>query len=95
VSAAKATRLGTVVMDEQVYVITRIRLHGGLLHFQGPAPGPIDFPGGLTEYSIHGDDGLLIGSVRDVPMGPLHVHQGLFAHGDFTMRIGELRAVAE
>jgi hypothetical protein len=83
--AGYSTRRGTVVLDEIIYYIQHFALAQGLLHINATAPGPAKFPGGKTEFSVHGPDGILFLSAQEVEMQPFEVDERSFVHSDFTI----------
>jgi hypothetical protein len=84
-AAGYSTWRGTVVMDEVIYYIQDFSLGGGLLHINATAPGPLKFPGGKMEFSVHGPDGVLFISAQKVEMGAFEVDEHSFVHSDFTI----------
>lgn len=79
------TDRGTVVLDEVIYFIQGFVLQEGLLHVKAVAPGPAMFPGGKTEYSIHGPDGVLFISAQKLEMNAFEANHLGFVFGDFTI----------
>lgn len=80
-----STSQGTVVMDEVIYYIQDFALSGGLLHINATAPGPAHFPGGKTEFSVHGPDGILFLSAQQVELTAFGVDEHGFVHSGFTI----------
>jgi hypothetical protein len=83
--------LGTIVADEVIFRIVRVRLSGGMVLLDAETErGDTDFGGGLTDCTVFGADGREVLSLP-VHIARLHTRDGQ-AHMTLPVHINEVVA---